>query len=121
MVMKKTYEQIEAELEREQTYTRKVNDKYERIWEENKELKKRLAEYEQKMSKLKRQLSEYSGSKAGRKRIATKEIAARVLELHEQGFAQGKIAAKLTDEMKMSIGRTTVGEIVRGKYMPSDE
>jgi hypothetical protein len=23
--------------------------------------------------------------------------------------------------MKMSIGRTTVGEIVRGKYMPSDE
>jgi hypothetical protein len=39
----------------------------------------------------------------------------------EFALSQGKIAAKLSDEMKMRSGRTTIGEIVRGNYTPSDE
>lgn len=78
-------------------------------------------EYEQKLSELKQQMSEHNGRKAGRKRIASTEITARVLELNEQGLSQGKIAAKLSDELHIKIGRTTVGEIVRGRYELSDE
>lgn len=73
-------------------------------------------EYEQKLSEINRQLSKHTERKAGRKRIASKEITARVLELNGQGLSQGKIAAKLSDELNIKIGRTTVGEIVRGKY-----
>jgi sugar-specific transcriptional regulator TrmB len=57
---------------------------------------------------------------AGRKRIATKEIAARILALREQGLSQAKITAKIAEEFNIKIKRTTVGEIVRGNYTPLD-
>jgi len=118
--MKKTAEQLQVELDREIAYTRKVNDKNARLMEENKELKKRLAECEQELSKIKRQVGEHTWRKAGRKRIASKKIAARVLELSGQGLSQAKIAVKIADEFNMKIKRTTVGEIVRGNYKLPD-
>ena len=56
----------------------------------------------------------------GRKRIASKEIITRILELHEQGLSQAKIAAKVVEEHNIKIKRTTVGEIVRGNYKPAN-
>jgi hypothetical protein len=41
--------------------------------------------------------------------------------LSEQGFSQAKIAVQLSDEMKIKIGRTTVGEILRGNYTFPDD
>lgn len=89
MIMVKTTEQIQAELDREIAYTRKVNDKNARLMEENKELKKRLAKYEHELSIIKRQLNECAGRKADRKRIATKEIITRGF-----GVARARIIAR---------------------------
>jgi len=78
-------------------------------------------EYERKLSKiLTTQPRVHNPHGAGRKRIATKEIAARVLELNGQGISQSKIAVKVADEFNIKIKRTTVGEIVRGKYTSPD-
>lgn len=89
-------------------------------------------EHEKKMDELRRnyesRLSEimanppriHNAHGAGRKRIATKEIATRVLELSGQGLSQMKITAKVAEEFNIKIKRTTVGEIVRGNYTPTD-
>ena len=78
-------------------------------------------EYESKLSEiLSTQSRVHNAHGAGRKRIATSEIAARVLELSGQGMSQAKIAEKVSDEFIIKIKRTTVGEIVRGKYAPTD-
>ena len=119
--MKKTAEQIQAELEREIEYTRKVNDKNARLLEENRELKKQLAEREKELSEIKRQLSKHNERGAGRKRVATKEVAERVLELRSQGLSQAKITVMVAEEFNIKIGRTTVGEIIRGNYKLPDE
>ena len=118
--MPKTIEQLQAELEREIVYTRKVNDKNARLLEENRELKKQLAECEKELSEIKRQLSKHDERGAGQ-RVATKEIAARVLELRGQGLSQAKITVIVAGEFNIKIGRTTVGEIVRGNYKLLDE
>lgn len=79
-------------------------------------------EYEQRLSKINnQQIGTYNERGAGRKKIATKEVIARVLELRNQGLSQAKIVDKLTQEFGIKIGRTTVGEIVRGKYTLSDK
>jgi cytochrome c-type biogenesis protein CcmH/NrfF len=57
---------------------------------------------------------------AGRKRIATKEIMARVTELRGEGLSHAKIAGKLSAEYGIKISRSTVWEIARGEYTPSD-
>jgi hypothetical protein len=54
---------------------------------------------------------------AGRKRVASAEVIARVLELSGKGLSQAKVATSLSEEYGIKISRTTVGEIVRGKYM----
>ena len=78
-------------------------------------------EYERKLSEiLTTQPRVHNPHGAGRKRIATKEIAARVLELNGQGLSQSKIAVKVADEFNIKIKRTTVGEIVRGNYTPTE-
>jgi len=43
------------------------------------------------------------------------------LELSGQDLSQTKIAGQLSDELGVKIGRTTVGEIVRGNYSIPDE
>lgn len=134
--MIKTKEELQAELDREREYTRKVNDRYERMREQLMELQRELQRqrdnsipksehgkivegYELRLSEIKSQLSRpYNERGAGRKKIATKEIAEKVLELSKQGLSQAKIAAKLSGELNIRIGRTTVGEIVRGNYAP---
>ena len=77
-------------------------------------------EYESKLSEILSTMRVHNAHRAGRKRIATKGIAARVLELSELGLSQAKIAVKIAEEFNTKIQRTTVGEIVRGKYMPLD-
>jgi uncharacterized protein (UPF0332 family) len=57
---------------------------------------------------------------AGRKRIASKEIIARVTELRGEGLSHAKIAARLFSERGIRISETTVGYILRGDYKPSD-
>lgn len=132
--MNKTKEELQAALDREMAYTRKVNDRYERMREQLMELQRQVensipkpehdkivADYERRLSEINsKQARVHNERGAGRKRVATKEIAAKVLELSEQGLSQAKIAAKLSDELNIKIGRTTVGEIVRGNYTPPD-
>ena len=138
MLMPKTVEQLQNELDREIAYTRKVNDKNAFLTEENKMLKRQLAdsilktqheeiiakirkEYENKLTELNSQPPRIHNERGGgRKRIASKKIAARVLELSGQGLSQAKIAVKIADEFNMKIKRTTVGEIVRGNYKLPD-
>jgi len=126
---------LESELDRETTYTRKVNDKNMQLLEQIRELKHQFSNaipkseheriidnlrkvYEDKLSEIKPRI--YNERGAGRKRIVSEETAAVVLEWSSQGLSQAKIAIKLSDEFSMKIGRTTVGEIVRGNYTPLD-
>ena len=113
--LKRAVSKLQADLDREIEYTRKVNDKNAQLMEQIRELKSRL---EKKQSEDKPRIHNERG--AGRKRIVSAEIAAMVLELSTQGLSQAKIAVKLSDEMNIKIGRTTVGEIVRGNYTPSN-
>lgn len=134
--MAKSVDQVQAALDREIEYTRKVNDKNALLTEQVKDLKRQLedsiskaehekiiaelrTEYEGKLPKNKIQQKRKRNERgAGRKRIASKEIAEMVLALSEQGLSQARIAARLSDELNFRIGRTTVGEIVRGNYTP---
>ena len=136
--LKNKANKLQAELDREIAYTRKVNDKNMLLMEQAKDLKRQLAdsifksehekiidelrmEYETKLSEiLTTQPLIHNPNGAGRKRIATKEIADRVLELSEQGLSQGKIAVTVAEEFNIKIKRTTVGEVVRGNYTPPD-
>ncbi len=131
-------QKLQASLDREIDYTRKVNDKNALLTDQIKDLKKQLenaipkaeherilaalhSEYKHKLSEIKiRQSKPRNERGAGRKRVASKAIAARVIELHTDGLSQAKIAAALADEFGIKIGRTVVGEIIRGEYEPSD-
>ena len=130
--MTKTIEELQAALDREIEYSRKLNEKIDRLREQlrnsiSKDEHERIIariqrEYDQKLSEINLQPTKiYNERGAGRKKIATKEVMTRVLELDKQGLSQAKIADKLTQEFGMKIGRTTVGEIVRGNYVLSDE
>lgn len=132
VTMPKTVEQLQAELNREMTYSAKLNEKIDKMREQLRnciskdEHEKIVAdirrEYEQKLSQINLQQPMIHNERgAGRKKIATKEVASRVLELREQGLSQAKIADTLTQEFDMKIGRTTIGEIVRGNYVLLDE
>ena len=125
--MQKTYEQLQAALEREIAYSKKLNSQIDRLREQlrNKisleEHEKMLAnlrrEYENKLTEIKKQQSEAHNARgAGRKRKATKQVVLRVKELRAAGFSQQAIAETVSSEFGVSISRTTVGEIVRGKY-----
>ena len=125
--MAKSAIQLQDELNREIDYTRKLNEKIERIREQ---LKNSISkdEHEKKINELKmeyeRRLSEINSRPpkihnergAGRKKIASQEAVDMVLELSRQGLSQSKITTHLLNEMDFKIGRTTVGEIVRGNY-----
>ena len=106
---------LQADLDREIAYTRRVNDKNAQLMEEIKDLKQQLSKTRQE---TKQRIHNERG--AGRKRIASAEVAALVLELSAQGVSQSKISAKLYYESGVRIGRSTVGEIVRGKYAPRE-
>ena len=125
--MAKTAEQLQRELDREMDYTRKLNDKITYLQEKLKNSIS-ITEHEKKIAELKREYkrqffeTSYPSScihnerGAGRRKVASREIAEMVLELNKQGLSQAKIAVKLSDELNIKIGRTTVGEIVRGNY-----
>jgi uncharacterized protein YlxW (UPF0749 family) len=113
--LRRTAARLQADLDRETAYTRKVNDKNAQLMEEIKDLKQQLSKTRQE---TKRRIHNERG--AGRKRIASAEVAALVLELSAQGLSQTKIAVKISDEFNFRIGRSTVGEIVRGKYAPRE-
>ena len=111
---------LQAELEREVAYTRKVNDKNMQLMEQIKELNRQLLNSitQAELSEIKHKIHNERG--AGRKRIASEELVAMILTLNAQGLSQAKIAAKLSSELNIKIGRTTVGEIVRGNYESLD-
>lgn len=117
--------QLEAELLRQ---GEKLDEKIEQLKqsipksEHEKKMDELRRNYERKLSEIElRQTRIHNERGAGRKRIASKEIAVKVLKLSQQGLSQGKIAAQLSDELGIKIGRTTVGEIVRGNYRPNNE
>jgi len=89
--------------------------------EHEKKMDELRCEYEGKLSEiLSTQSCTHNAHGAGRKRIATNEIAARILVLSGQGLSQEKIALRIADEFNIKIKRTTVGEIIRGNYTPAD-
>lgn len=130
--MPKTIEQLQASLDREIEYSKKLNEKIDKLREQlrnsiskdehEKIIVRVRREYEDELSKINFQPPKiYNERGAGRKKIVTKEVAARALELAKQGLSQVKIAEQLSIEYGIKVGRTTVGEIVRGKYTLSDE
>lgn len=58
---------------------------------------------------------------AGRKRAATPEIIEMVLKLRETGVSYVKISQVLKERLGVELGRTTVGEIVRGNYQKGSD
>lgn len=57
---------------------------------------------------------------AGRKKAASPETVQMVLKLRETGVSYVKISQVLKERLGVELGRTTVGEIVRGNYMKDD-
>lgn len=71
-------------------------------------------DYESQMSEINiSHANIHNARNAGRKRKVTDDVITRVLELHNQGFAQGKIAKIISNEGSVSISRTLVGDIIR--------
>jgi len=118
--LRRAVAKLQAELEREIAYTRKVNDKNMQLMEQIKELNRQLSDAIPQSELSVKKPNIYNERGAGRKRIASEELIAKVLALKAQNLSQVKIAAKLSDELNVKIGRTTVGEIVRGNYIPLD-
>jgi hypothetical protein len=75
-------------------------------------------EYEEKLSGMKPRV--HNERNGGRKKVASKEVVDRAMELRGQKLSQIKIAEILSEEYGIVIKRTTVGDIVRGEYTPSD-
>jgi predicted RNase H-like nuclease (RuvC/YqgF family) len=129
--MPKTLEQLQKELDREIAYTAKLNNKIETLKEQlkdsirksehEKEIARLTRIYESKLSEINLQPQRIHNDRgAGRKRVASTEVIARVLELSGKGLSQSKIVTRLSEESDIKISRTTVGEIVRGRYIPPD-
>jgi predicted lipase len=125
--MQKTYDQLQAALERELAYSKKLNSQIDRlreqlrntisIQEHEKILTAVRQEYESKMTKIKNQQSTAHNPRgAGRKKKATEQMIMRVRELRAAGFSQQAIADTVSKEFGIAISRTTVGEIVRGEH-----
>lgn len=125
--MQKTYDQLQAALERELAYTQKLNSQIDRLREQLRNTisiqghKKALAvvrqEYENEMAEIKsRQSVVYNPRGAGHKKKATEQMIMRVQELRTAGFSQQVIANAVSKEFGIAISRTTVGEIVRGEH-----
>jgi hypothetical protein len=75
-------------------------------------------EYEQTLSGMKPRVHNERGG--GRKRVASKEIVAKAMAMYSEGLTQLKISEMLSEEYGIKIGRTTIGDIVRGEYTPLD-
>lgn len=125
--MQKTLEQLQAELDREKEYTTKLNRQIDRLREQLRntisvvEHERLLAvaqcRYETELTEIKNQQQRLHNERgAGRKRKATKEVVQRVLALREEGLSQQNIAHAVSEELGVTISRTTVGEIVRGEH-----
>lgn len=125
--MEKTYDQLQAALERELAYTQKLNSQIDRlreqlrntisIQEHEKILSAVRREYENEMAEIKNQQSMVHNPRgAGRKKKATEQVIMRVQELRTAGFSQQAIADTVSKEFGMAFSRTTVGEIVRGEH-----
>lgn len=126
--MAKTMEQLQTALDRELEYSASLNKKIDRLRdqlknsiskaEHEKILVRMQQKYELEMSEIKIRQSQGRNERgAGRKKKATDEVIARVLVLKADGLSQKKIAQTVSDELGITISRTTVGEIVRGKYV----
>ncbi|OPX42256.1 hypothetical protein CLHUN_39070 [Ruminiclostridium hungatei] len=125
--MKKTVEQLQAALDREMEYTKKLNKKIDLM---RKQLKDRITiqehekvlallqeKHAQEIAKINnRQSQKYNERGAGRKKKATNQVILRVLELRQEGLSQQKISKAIFEELGLVISRTTVGEIVRGEH-----
>ncbi len=125
--MKKTVEQLQAALDREMEYTKKLNKKIDLMREQLKERitiqehEKALASLEEKhaqeIAKINnRQFKKHNERGAGRGKKATSQVILRVLELRQEGLSQQKISKAIFEELGIVISRTTVGEIVRGEH-----
>lgn len=125
--MQKTIEQLQVELDREKEYTTRLNRQIDCLRDQLRntislaEHEKLLAavkgDYDAKLTEIKIQHQKPHNERgAGRKRKATKEMMERVKALHVKGLSQQNIAQAVSDELGISISRTTVGEIVRGEH-----
>ena len=125
--MRKTMEQLELDIEREMKYSASLNLKIDALNERLKKFMPREAhekamalltqQYENRLSEIKNSQSKTHNERgAGRKKKATNEVIARVLQLKSEGISQANIASTVSAEFGLAISRTTVGEIVRGKY-----
>ncbi len=124
--MKKTYEELEELLRQERAYTEKLNAKIAELkellknsitpYQQQKEIGRVTREYEEKIRVLQAQSKGYEN--VGRKKVADENTIKRILELRETGLSYAKIAVQITEETGKTIGRTTVAEIVMGRYKP---
>lgn len=125
--MKKTVEQLQAALDREMEYTKKLNKKIDLMREQLKERitiqdhEKALTllqeKHEQELAEINnRQSQKHNERGAGRKKKATNQVILRVLELRQEGLSQQKISKAIFEELGIVISRTTIGEIVRGEH-----
>ncbi len=125
--MKKTAEQLQAALDREMEYTKKLNKKIDLMREQLKE-RITIQEHEKALALLKekhaqelakinnRQLKVHNERGAGRKKKVTNQVILRVVALRQEGLSQQKISKAIFEELGIVISRTTVGEIVRGEH-----
>lgn len=110
--MQKTYDQLQAALERELAYTQKLNSQIDRlreqlrntisIQEHEKILSAVRREYENEMAEIKKQQSMVHNPRgAGRKKKATEQVLMRVQELRTAGFSQQVIANAVSKEVSV--------------------
>lgn len=125
--MQKTVEQLQAALDRELEYSKRLNQKIDRL---RKQLKNCITQeehdkivaylqrkHELELTEIKNQQTQKCNDRgAGRKKKATKQVVLRVLELRQEGLSQQKISKAIVEKLGIAISRTTVGEIVRGEH-----
>lgn len=94
-------------------------DLIESRWEEKlaEQLQEKDAFYQEKLKEMEAVAKPVKNQRgAGRKRVATQETIDMVLKLRATGVSYVKISEVLKERLGVELGRTTVGEIVRGSY-----
>lgn len=155
--MKKTYEELEAEVKKGYEFSAIINRKVLELIRTQKELEQKLQESQsnagnlqlsadalrekadtleaenQALETLVAELNQTivelgestpvvrNGRRAGRKKSANKETVELVLNLRATGVSYVKISQVLEERLGVKLGRTTIGEIVRGTYVPPQE
>ncbi|MFI3250144.1 MAG: hypothetical protein R3Y07_04210 [Eubacteriales bacterium] len=138
--MKKTYEELEAEVKKGYEFSSIMNRKILEMLKTQKELETKyqeeIAALQCERDGLLESLSqlqlenheleertqapplERNSRKAGRKKVANHETVELVMTLRETGVSYVKISQVLEERLGVKLGRTTIGEIVRGTYTP---